>query len=108
MKKLLLSAGLGLCLAASACGGSGDAKKDGEVSRVFDPFPSTYTAYPSGATLITGATVLDGKGGLIEGGSVLIEGGKIAETWVTWDNLTALTELGLWPPNELEELEIVD
>ena len=37
-----------------------------------------------------------------------IEDGKIAETWVTWDNLTALTQLGLWPPNEFEELEIVD
>jgi steroid delta-isomerase-like uncharacterized protein len=37
-----------------------------------------------------------------------IEDGKIAETWVTWDNLTALTQLGLWPPNEPEELEIVD
>ena len=37
-----------------------------------------------------------------------IEDGKIAETWVTWDNLTALSQLGLWPPNEFEELEIVD
>lgn len=37
-----------------------------------------------------------------------IEDGKIAETWVTWDNLSALTQLGLWPPNELEESEIVD
>jgi len=24
--------------------------------------------------------------------------GKIAETWVTWDNLAALTQLGLFPP----------
>jgi len=27
----------------------------------------------------------------------LVEG-KIAETWVTWDNLAALTQLGLFPP----------
>ena len=27
-----------------------------------------------------------------------IEDGKIAETWVTWDNLSALTQLGLFPP----------
>jgi steroid delta-isomerase-like uncharacterized protein len=37
-----------------------------------------------------------------------IEDGKIAETWVIWDNLAALTQLGLWPPPELEEIEIVD
>ncbi len=29
-----------------------------------------------------------------------IEDGKIVETWVTWDNLAALTQLGLWPPPE--------
>lgn len=77
MKKLLLSAGLGVCLALGACGGSGDGKKKDDVPRVFDPFPSTYAAYPSAPTLITNATVLDGKGGRIERGSVLIEGGKI-------------------------------
>ncbi|MBA4228117.1 MAG: amidohydrolase [Hyphomonas sp.] len=77
MKKLLLSAGLGVCLALGACGGSGDGKKKDDVPRVFDPFPSTYAAYPSAPTLITNATVLDGKGGRIDGGSVLIEGGKI-------------------------------
>ena len=27
-----------------------------------------------------------------------IAGGKIAELWITWDNLALLTELGLWPP----------
>jgi len=37
-----------------------------------------------------------------------IEDGKIAETWVTWDNLTALTQLGLWPPPEFEEIEMVE
>ena len=37
-----------------------------------------------------------------------IEEGKIAETWVTWDNLAGLTQLGLWPPPEFEELEIVE
>ena len=25
-------------------------------------------------------------------------GGKVVETWVTWDNLTGLTQLGLFPP----------
>ena len=27
-----------------------------------------------------------------------IEAGKIAEIWVEWDNLSAQTQLGLWPP----------
>lgn len=32
------------------------------------------------------------------GGIHRIADGKIAETWVTWDNLTGLTQLGLYPP----------
>lgn len=35
-----------------------------------------------------------------------IEDGKIAETWITWDNQTALTQLGLWPPPEFVELDV--
>lgn len=27
-----------------------------------------------------------------------IEDGMLAELWVTWDNMTALTQLGHWPP----------
>jgi len=34
-----------------------------------------------------------------------IENGKIAETWVTWDNLAGLTQLGLFPPESPEALE---
>ena len=32
-----------------------------------------------------------------------IEDGKIVETWVTWDNLTSLTQLGHFPPKPAEE-----
>jgi predicted ester cyclase len=32
-----------------------------------------------------------------------IADGKIAETWVTWDNLTGLTQVGLFPPPPPEE-----
>lgn len=42
-----------------------------------DPYPSTYARYPSGVTLITGATILTGTGERINNGSVLIEDGKI-------------------------------
>jgi predicted ester cyclase len=30
---------------------------------------------------------------------------KIVETWVTWDNLTGLTQLGLFPPEPPEATE---
>ena len=34
----------------------------------------------------------------VDYGAVLrVEGGKIAESWVTWDNLSALTQLGHFP-----------
>jgi len=29
-----------------------------------------------------------------------IENGKLAETWLTWDNMAALTQLGHFPPTE--------
>jgi steroid delta-isomerase-like uncharacterized protein len=32
------------------------------------------------------------------GGMFRIEAGKIAELWVTWDNLAGLVQLGLFPP----------
>jgi hypothetical protein len=27
-----------------------------------------------------------------------VEDGKLAEFWITWDNLTILTQLGYFPP----------
>lgn len=32
-----------------------------------------------------------------------LENGKIVETWVTWDNLAILTQLGIFPPPTKEE-----
>jgi steroid delta-isomerase-like uncharacterized protein len=34
------------------------------------------------------------------GGMFRIEAGRIAELWVTWDNLSGLMQLGLFPPPE--------
>jgi predicted ester cyclase len=31
-----------------------------------------------------------------------LENGKVVETWVTWDNVTILGQLGLFPPNPVE------
>ena len=55
-----------------------DADDEGMVRPPLDPFPSTYEPYPSGAVLITGATILTGAGERIDNGAVLMEGGKIA------------------------------
>ena len=40
-------------------------------------FPSTYKAYPSVPTAITGVTIFDGEGGRIDNGTVFMAGGKI-------------------------------
>ena len=31
-----------------------------------------------------------------------LENGKVVETWVTWDNITILSQLGLFPPPAIE------
>ena len=31
-----------------------------------------------------------------------LENGKVVETWVTWDNITILGQLGLYPPKTIE------
>lgn len=36
------------------------------------------------------------------GGMFRIEAGKIAELWVTWDNLAGLVQLGIFPPPDSE------
>ncbi|MFM5885644.1 MAG: amidohydrolase [Novosphingobium sp.] len=78
---------LGLAAAAlAAAPGLAKDKKSGDESaavkaaRDFDknPFPSTYKPFPGRTTLISGATVFDGKGGRIEHGNVLIKDGKLA------------------------------
>ncbi|MEP3465318.1 MAG: amidohydrolase, partial [Parasphingorhabdus sp.] len=40
-------------------------------------FPSTYQAYPSAPTAITGVTIYDGEGSRIDNGTVFMSGGKI-------------------------------
>lgn len=56
-------------------GGSGD----GELVRFNpDPYPSTYTPFPSEVVLIQGATVFDGIGGEFENYDVLMQDGRIA------------------------------
>ena len=81
MKPILFSvAALSLLLAG--CGdGSSPASSDGPSAGEINPnpFPSTYTPYPSTPTLIKDATVLDGIGGELTGGDVLLVDGKVAQ-----------------------------
>ena len=66
----------------TACGGGESTENDtkGEQGEAFDrdPYPSTYTPYPSNAVLIQNATVYDGVGNVYENYDVLLEGGNIA------------------------------
>ncbi len=83
MQKTALAACAALILAA--CASTPPAKQaEGDGSSVTraplftdDPYPSTYKRIPSGPVLLTGATVLDGKGGRIENAGVLMQDGKI-------------------------------
>lgn len=90
--KLILTSLLALSLAA--CGGGKNKNEqdssDGDAAEkpgrpLLDPYPSTYEAYPSQATLITGATVLTGTGERIDNGSVLLIDGKISAVGAAGD-----------------------
>lgn len=84
------------------------------------PFASTYKPMPSGAVLITNATILTGTGQRIDGGSVLLRDGKIAAVsaqrleapgatvvdgsgkWVTPGIIDAHSHLGVYASPEIE------
>ncbi|MEO1642102.1 MAG: amidohydrolase [Pseudomonadota bacterium] len=105
MRRALMVSALAMILAAglTACGNSGS---DGETSDNGDkvtinknPFPSTYTPYPSETVLLKDATVLDGIGGMIEGGDVLLVDGEIAEVAEDIsapDGATVIDATGKW------------
>ena len=65
-------------VAEAASDAPSDDGEGGPVRPPADPYPSTYTPYPSSPTLITGATILTGTGERIDNGSILLEDGKIA------------------------------
>jgi imidazolonepropionase-like amidohydrolase len=50
-----------------------------------DPFPSTYTPYPSRTTLIRNVTVMTAAGPTIRNGAVLMQNGKIMAVGATVD-----------------------
>ena len=96
MKRMMVITAFAMGL--NACGGGGQSDDNAEKENVSaekagddasgndvvavrppsDPYPSTYTPYESGTTLISGAMILTGDGQQIENGSVLIVDGKVS------------------------------
>ena len=78
---------LPVVVVASACAtapsGGGPPAPAGDLSQVSledvlsDPFPSTYTPFPSEPTVIRGATIFTGTGERIDGGTVVLQDGRI-------------------------------
>jgi imidazolonepropionase-like amidohydrolase len=94
-KRMRLTALL-LPLSLMACAANGDSKPVKSASsdpiekpkvKAEAPFASTYKSYPGVATLIKGATVLDGEGGRFENGAVLLRDGKIAAVGASADGM---------------------
>ncbi len=86
----------------AACG-SGSSSDEGAASDTVEidrnPYPSTYTPYPSTATLLKDATVIDGIGGEILEGDVLLVDGKVsqvAEEIAAPDGATVIDATGKW------------
>src|ERR1700682_2610366 len=50
-----------------------------------DPFPSTYTPFPSRTTVIRNVNILTAAGPTIRNGAILLQNGKIAAVGVTVD-----------------------
>jgi len=66
----------------------------GDLVAFYGTFTGTQTG-PMGPFPATGKTFASEFSGIHR-----IEAGKIAETWVTWDNMAILGQLGLYPPPE--------
>ncbi len=94
---LVASASVLLAGCGSGSGDDSDAADTIEINR--NPYPSTYSAYPSTTTLIKDATILDGVGGEFAGGDILLVDGKvseIAEEITAPDGATVIDASGKW------------
>jgi steroid delta-isomerase-like uncharacterized protein len=65
---------------------------EGDQIGVFATYEGTHTG-PMGPVPATGKKVNFDFGGVFR-----VENGKLAEFWLTWDNMTILGQLGLLPP----------
>ena len=69
---------------------------EGDLVAVWGKYTGTHTG-PMGEIPPTGKRVDSDFGGIHR-----LENGKIVETWVTWDNVTMLQQLGLFPAKALQ------
>ncbi len=70
---------------------------EGDLVAFYGPYSGTHTGQ-------MGAFPATGKQMIVEtAGFHRLEDGKIVETWVTWDNVAVLSQLGLFPPAPAEE-----
>jgi steroid delta-isomerase-like uncharacterized protein len=70
---------------------------EGDLVAFYGPFTGTHEG-PMGPFPATGKTMVSETAGFHR-----LENGKIVETWVTWDNLAVLSQLGLFPPPDSKE-----
>ena len=93
----------------------GAVKPHGNAGRPVNTYASTYTPFPSRATVIRNATILTAAGPVIERGAILLENGKIAAVgqgvteppgavvidaagkWVTPGLIDTHSHLGVYP-----------
>ncbi len=70
---------------------------EGDMVGFWVTFAGTHTG-PMGQIPPTGKRIESETSGFHR-----LQNGKIVETWVTWDNLTTLKQLGLFPPPPAEK-----
>ena len=64
-------------LLLAGCAAADGKPKSAAIAIDENPYPSTYTAYPSAPTVVQNVTILDGEGGRIERGTIVLADGKV-------------------------------
>ena len=64
-------------LLLAGCAAADGKPKSAAIAIDENPYPSTYTAYPSTPTVVQNVTILDGEGGRIERGTIVLADGKV-------------------------------
>jgi predicted ester cyclase len=72
---------------------------EGDLVAIWGSYAGTHTGQ-MGPYAATGKRMASDMGGVHR-----VVDGKIVETWVTWDNIAMLEQLGLWSPPAVETAE---